>query len=116
MVKPTMKILEWDQSEALELCVKVEAICPAFGCHVALTGGLLYNQGPRKDCDLIFYRIRQVKKINLKGLWDALRVIGLNQTKGFGWCYYAEYNGKPLNFLLPEEQGGEYKKPVEKQA
>jgi hypothetical protein len=100
--------VEWTQSEAIALCVKVEAICPAFGCHVALTGGLLYKQGPRKDCDLLFYRIRQVEEINLDGLWDALRGIGLNQTTGFGWCYKAEYNGKPLDCFMPEEQGGEY--------
>src|ERR1035437_5571090 len=55
---------QWTQTEAIELCVKVEAICPKYGCHVALTGGLLYKQGKRKDCDLLFYRIRQVEQID----------------------------------------------------
>lgn len=39
----------WTQKEAIELCVKIEAICPKYGCHVALTGGLLYKEGERKD-------------------------------------------------------------------
>ena len=99
---------QWSQTEAIELCVKVEAICPKYGCHVALTGGLLYKQGKRKDCDLLFYRIRQVPEIDLDGLWAALAVIGLNQTSGFGWCYKATYQGKKLDCFMPEEQGGEY--------
>lgn len=98
----------WTQSEAIELCRKVESICPMFGCHVALTGGLLYKDGDRKDCDLLFYRIRQAREIDLAGLWDALRSIGLNKKSGFGWCYKAEFNGKHVDCFMPEEQGGEY--------
>jgi len=98
----------WTQAEAIGLCVKVESICPNFGCHVALTGGLLYKRGPRKDCDLLFYRIRQVEQIDLDGLWAALKAIGIDQVTGFGWCYKARYNGKSLDCLMPEEQGGDY--------
>ena len=98
----------WTQSEAIELCRKVEAICPRYGCHVALTGGLLYKDGERKDADLLLYRIRQVKEINFKDLWDELDEIGLVQKSGFGWCYKAEYQGKPVDIFSPEEQGGEY--------
>lgn len=46
----------WTQAEAIDLCRKVEPLLQPFGCHVALTGGLLYKDGPRKDCDLIIYR------------------------------------------------------------
>lgn len=46
----------WTTQEAIELCRKVEPIVTRFGCHIALTGGLLYKDGPRKDCDLIVYR------------------------------------------------------------
>lgn len=99
----------WTREEALELCAKVETICPRFGCHVALTGGLLYKSGPRKDCDLLFYRIRQVEQIDFDGLFAALFAeIGLRQTTGFGWCYKGDYLGKPLDMFSPEEQGGEY--------
>lgn len=41
----------WTQREAIDLCIKLERIAPAFGAHVALTGGLLYKSGQRKDCD-----------------------------------------------------------------
>lgn len=44
----------WTQAEAIALCREIEQICPRFGCHVALTGGCLYKDGPRKDADLLY--------------------------------------------------------------
>lgn len=97
----------WTQAEALELCRKIELVCPQFGCHVALTGGLLYKKGERKDCDILFYRIRQRSEIDIEPMFDALReLVGLNKFNGFGWCYKATYNGKPVDCFFPEEQGG----------
>jgi hypothetical protein len=98
----------WFQSDALELCKEIEAICPQFGCHVALTGGLLYKEGPRKDADLLFYRIRQVEKIDGDGLFAALDAIGVQKTSGFGWCHKATWRGKSLDLFFPEEPQGEY--------
>jgi hypothetical protein len=98
----------WTQQEAIVLCTQIEAICPAFGCHVALTGGLLYKEGPRKDCDLLFYRIRQVEAIDDAGLFDALAAIGVEKIGGFGWCHKALFGGKKIDCFFPEETGGEY--------
>lgn len=100
----------WTQKEALELCVKVEAVCPPHGCHVGLTGGLLYKEGPRKDCDLVFYRIRQCAEINEDGLYDALESIGMQLVGGFGFCVKFTYLGKPVDCFFPEELRGEYNK------
>lgn len=99
---------DWTQMEAIDLCVKVESVCPKFGCHVGLTGGLLYKSGVRKDCDIIFYRIRQCDKIDMDGLWNALNQIGLIKTSGFGWCYKAKFFGKSVDCFFPEEGEGEY--------
>lgn len=98
----------WTLDDAIKLCTEIEAICPKFGCHVALTGGLLYKQGPRKDLDILFYRIRQRKEIDFDGLWAALLTIGFEKTSGFGWCYKATYCGRKVDCFSPEEQGGEY--------
>jgi len=92
------------------LCREVEAICPNFGCHVALTGGLLYKDGARKDCDLLFYRIRQIDVIDIDGLFDALDGIGIGRLSGFGWCYKAEFQGKPIDCFFPESADGEYER------
>jgi hypothetical protein len=93
---------KWIRVEGVELAREVESVCVPHGCHVALTGGVLYKDGPRKDCDLIFYRIRQVEKIDMVGLWGALAQIGLDHISGNGWCHKAEYQGKSVDCLFPE--------------
>jgi hypothetical protein len=100
---------KWALDEAVAVCRAIEAVCPPFGCHVALTGGTLYKDGRRKDLDLLFYRIRQEPEIGLDGLWAALEnAIGIKLLRGFGWCFKAELNGKPIDCFFPEDQGGEY--------
>lgn len=96
---------QWTQPEAIELCVKIEKLCPMHGCHVGLTGGVLYKEGPRKDLDLILYRIRQVEEIDYVGLFETLEAIGITKLSGFGFCIKAQYEGKSIDFLLPEEEG-----------
>lgn len=96
----------WTLNAAVALCREVEAICPPFGCHVALTGGCLYKDGWRKDCDLLFYRIRQVDEIDKLGLFEALKRIGVNVKSGFGWCHKATWmDTHPIDLFFPEEDG-----------
>lgn len=108
----------WTQTEAIELCRQIEAICPEFGCHVALTGGLLYKNGPRKDADILFYRIRQFHSIYIEELFHALESIGIIKTGGFGWVIKAKHNGKPIDCFFPEEHavtGDTYPEPDRKE-
>jgi len=95
----------WDHETAVAMCRKIEKICPAYGCHVALTGGTLYKDGLRKDCDILFYRIRQVKEIDVVGLFDALELIDIKLQRACnGWVYKATYQGKPIDCFFPEAQ------------
>lgn len=103
----------WVREDAIALCVLVEQVCPRFGCHVALTGGLLYKVGPRKDCDLLFYRIREVKEIDKDKLWEALDAISLEEIGGFGWCHKAKFQGKSVDCFFPEEDGGAPYSPLQ---
>jgi hypothetical protein len=102
----------WTQAEAIELCRLVEAVCVAQGdCHVALTGGLLYKDGPRKDCDLLFYRVRQADWINVEGLFTALFAIGLQRTRvpdGEHFVVKATWRGRNVDCLFPEVASGDY--------
>lgn len=95
----------WTTQEAVDLCIKLEAIAPDFGAHIGLTGGLLYKQGERKDADIIIYRIRQVEAIDTTGLFDAFEQLGVRKVSGFGWCHKATYQGKAIDFFFPEEDG-----------
>jgi hypothetical protein len=107
----------WTQAAAIQLCREVENLCPEFGGHVALTGGTLYKDGPRKDADLLFYCIRQVDKIDEEGLLNALRDrLNFCIGKRHGWVTKATYEGRPLDLFFPEAypardpegEGGEY--------
>jgi len=99
---------KWTRQEAINLCILIESVCPQFGCHVALTGGTLYKAGERKDCDVLFYRIRQVENIDQDGLFAALADIGVERLSGFGWVHKAIYQGKNIDMFFPEAPDGEY--------
>lgn len=99
---------KWNRSDAIDLCILIESVAPTFGCHVALTGGTLYKPGDRKDCDILFYRIRQVEQINQDGLFAALAELGIERIKGFGWVHKATYKGKNIDLFFPEADDGEY--------
>ena len=101
----------WHLSDAVNLCKVLEEIAPEFGAHVALTGGTLYKEGLRKDCDVLFYRIRQVDSIDQEGLFKALSTVGLTVIKDHGWCVKCRYQEKPVDVFFPEShsQGGGYR-------
>lgn len=91
---------------AVDLCRTIEDGAHHYGCHIALTGGCLYKDGDRKDFDLLFYRIRQVEKIDQDGLFSYLERLGFSEPKGFGWIFKSEYKGIQVDIFFPEEQGG----------
>lgn len=95
----------WTTQEAIDLCIKLEAIAPKYGAHIGLTGGLLYKQGARKDADIIIYRIRQAAEIEADEMFAAFEEIGVQKVGGSGWCHKATYRGKAIDFFFPEEDG-----------
>ena len=90
---------------AVTICRLIESVCPAHGCHVALTGGTLYKSGERKDLDILFYRIRQVSQIDTDGLFKSLSAIGFEKPEGFGWLFKSKFNGLNIDMFFPEEIG-----------
>lgn len=101
----------WNREQAIELCTQIESLCPRAGCHVALTGGVLYKKGHRKDLDLLFYRIRQQTEIDMTRLWSLLMNIGMEKKSGFGWVYKCTYQDKPIDCFFPEEEEGDDEYP-----
>ncbi|AXK43823.1 hypothetical protein [Erythrobacter aureus] len=104
----------WTTEAAMALCAQIEEFAPKFGCHVALTGGTLYKPGPRKDVDILFYRIRQVDDIDRQGLMMALHGMGLEIGKRHGWVQKGTWEGKPVDLFFPDhidhidDETGEY--------
>jgi hypothetical protein len=98
----------WTTSEALQACVLIESVAPTFGGHVALTGGLLYKAGERKDCDVLIYRIRQRQEpVDFSGLFAALAPLGFTFVQDFGWCKKLKWNDKPLDLFDPDNSSRE---------
>ena len=96
-----MSVPYWTHEEAIALCKSIEAICPQAGCHVALTGGCLYKDGPRGDLDLIFYSIRHLR-MDVKKLLTMLRAFGFDHITGGGWRYVGYIYDKKVDLLFPE--------------
>lgn len=95
----------WTLNEAIEVCKIIEEIAPEYGFHVALTGGLLYKEGSRKDCDLLFYRIRERPDPDWLGLWGELSSAGVVMVSDFGWCKKAIWRDKQIDIFDPEANG-----------
>ena len=103
----------WNQQQAIDLCKAVEAVSPDYGFHVALTGGLLYKEGDRKDCDILFYTIRSWCGMGDKiGLLSKLYELGIFINKDCGFCVKAYYHDKVLDMFFPEEEHGEYDEAI----
>jgi|TARA_R100000093_G_C1924607_1_gene66750 hypothetical protein len=92
----------WDIIEAAEMCREIEAFCPEYGAHVALTGGTLYKDGRRKDCDILFYCIRQRDNIDEIGLLGRMRKEGFEIGVRKGWVRKAKFRGKNVDIFFPE--------------
>lgn len=95
----------WTLEDAIEVCTLIEEVAPDYGFHVALTGGLLYKQGKRKDCDILLYRIREIPNPDWLGLWGALSSAGVVMVSDFGWCKKAIWNEKQIDIFDPEASG-----------
>ncbi len=105
------EIMNWRyQVQGGHTHVRLHALAPNFGAHVGLTGGTLYEEGERKDCDILIYRIQQ-DSIDFPGLWAAFAGIGVVVDHEFGFCVKAHLGDRRIDFLVPEMPGNEYQSP-----
>jgi hypothetical protein len=77
--------------------------------HVALPGGTLYKDGPRKDVDSVLYSHKHRDNGNPYLLEQAIingklpAVTGWQNRKGR--VMKINYNSKPVDLIFPEEEG-----------
>ena len=93
---------QWTHAEAVTLCRLVETVAPKYGLHTALTGGTLYKDGERKDCDILMYRRRSEVFTDWDGFKAAAEKLGITWDRDYGWCKKAIFNGKPVDFFDPD--------------
>ena len=93
----------WTQKQAISFCTSLEGIAPAYGAHVALTGGLLYRSGKRKDCDVVIYRHGGwPEPIDRAGLQAACEsMLGMITVRATGRVYkMLDKDGKQVDLLF----------------
>lgn len=108
----------WSRDEAHVLCGVLESIAVKHGCHVGLTGGVLYKSGARKDCDVVVYRAGLAGPTGADGRApfheeiDRDALIGALEFHGF--VLVKEYtrvvklrtsDGKSVDLIFPECDG-----------
>ena len=95
--------LRWFQFQAIEFCKQIETYASSCNFHIALTGGCLYKEGVRKDCDIIVYSVRQ-ESPNINTFLDVLEDNKIcTFVKRGGWHNKAMLdNGRSVDFLYPE--------------
>lgn len=95
----------WVLGDALTLCRMLEPWATMHNCHVALTGGLLYKDGPRKDCDVVVYRRGLCKgeevlpEFDRDALTKSFKNV-LKIVQEFGRVTKCTFDEKPVDLLF----------------
>lgn len=95
--------------DGIAICRELYAELADKGFFPALTGGLLYKNGDRKDCDIVIYRHRQlVQHFETIELEPYLRNIGFSDFKYYGFVTKVKFKGFDIDIFNPECSEGEY--------
>lgn len=97
-----------NQENGIKLCQKMYDKLSAYGYFPALTGGLLYKEGNRKDIDIVVFRHRQeVHSFEMLDIEHHLIDIGFYDFKYFGFVTKAKWRGFVVDLFNPETDGSE---------
>ena len=98
-----------NQQKGIELCQKIHKKLLGYGYFPALTGGLLYKEGERKDIDIVIYRHRQdVAAFEMRDIEDHLIDIGFYGFNYFGFVTKAKWKGLDVDLFNPEAREDEH--------
>jgi len=93
------------QQDGIRLCESLYSKLSPAGYYPALTGGLLYKEGARKDIDVVIFRNRQdVTDFEMKDIECFLVEIGMSDFKYYGFVTKAIWNGFTVDLFNPETQ------------
>lgn len=101
------------QNSGIELCRILHENLKPEGFFPALTGGLLYKDGERKDIDIVIYRHRQDRcKFEMQEIEKQLEKCGLYEFEFYGFVTKAKWRGIVVDLFNPETdiefEDGEY--------
>ena len=91
-----------NQNKGIELCKILYQKLKGAGFFPALTGGLLYKEGTRKDIDIVIYRHREQNKFEMHDIEKLLVECGLTDFKYYGFVTKAKWQGITVDLFNPE--------------
>ncbi len=92
-----------NQNKGIELRKSLYDALEPNGYFPALTGGLLYKQGERKDIDIVIYRHRQRHSdFDMPDIFDILEDCGLSDFECFGFVTKAKWGSVTVDLFNPE--------------
>lgn len=97
-----------NQQKGIELCQVLHKELKAYGYFPALTGGLLYKEGNRKDIDIVIYRHRQnVSDFEMHDIESVLLKLGFTDIQYFGFATKSKWQGVRVDLFNPEAREDE---------
>ena len=103
LAPPVVK--QCSQQDGIELCKILYDKLSPLGFYPALTGGLIYKDGSRKDIDIVIFRNRQKHEtFETAQLFSELADVGVMITNTFGFVTKAEWNGFVVDLFNPETE------------
>ncbi len=92
----------------VDLCQRMYKKLSEYGYFPALTGGLLYKEGNRKDIDIVVFRHRQeVHRFEMRDIEHHLIDIGFYDFNYFGFVTKAKWMGFKVDLFNPETDESE---------
>ena len=90
-----------DRKDGIVLCQRLNQFLNKK-YFVALTGGLIFQQGERKDIDIIIYRNRATMPFETIQLGVTLTAFGFTNLRYYGFVTKCEWEGHSVDILHPE--------------
>ena len=108
MPAPPPAVIPCNKLEAEKLCRKMYDELSPEGYYPALTGGLLYKDGPRKDIDIVVFRNRQKHlSFEMLDIKNELEDMGFYDIIFYGFVTKARYDGLVVDLFNPESLMGD---------
>lgn len=99
----TLPPLKVSSEFAINLCCEMYKKLSPLGYYPALTGGLLYKEGRRKDIDIVIFRNRQSHLFfEMRDIERALSDIGFTDFIYYGFVTKSRYKGVVVDLMNPE--------------
>lgn len=91
--------------DGVRLCKQLYPLLKTVGLFPALSGGLLYKEGERKDIDIVIFRHRQdleTFEMNNVIVQVCFKACGVEITNFYGFVTKAKWEGFDVDFFNPE--------------